>query len=186
MAVEAQKKMNYIPLKNSVPDRVIEHLKSLGPGASCSSAELADVVGQPNHAIAACLAAPRKHGALIAQKTASGVMMWSIGDGVPVYPDDYDHSLEPKQVIVPASPVHVKNEADALSRDPAPVAKKPAPEKLLLDEPKKDLVAQIKAERKPARFGIFSDGTMLIEQNDRRIELSAGDAMRLREFMATR
>lgn len=163
--------MSYKPTPGTIPHRVIEHLKTLPPGTELSTAVLADFVGQPKSSMASCLSLPRDHGALKSRKHPAGYMMWSLGDSTPApKPDDYDKTLESKQVVVPAvSPSYAPN------------------------PPRKDNVTQVqRPEPQPdpdpnrALFGLYSDNTFCVQRDQDAIWLTASEYNELRDFILNR
>lgn len=175
--------MSYKPTPGTIPHRVIEHLKTLPPGTELSTGVLADFVGQPKASMAACLNAPRSHGALRSRKHPEGYMLWSLGDGVPLpRPEDYDPNLEAKQVVVPAPSLFEERKPRPLEpRQAAPEAPAPAPTPSPTPAP-----SAPKAEPARAKFGIYSDGTFCVQRGQDAIWLNTSETADLMRFLGAR
>jgi DNA-binding MarR family transcriptional regulator len=61
---------HYTPSPGSSAALAVAHLATLPPGATISGAELADAIGQRPGDLAACMAAPLKHGLIVAEHDA--------------------------------------------------------------------------------------------------------------------
>lgn len=98
----------YAPTPGSVSHRVIEHLRTLGPGAEMPTAQLAICANFDSKQAAAFLAAALKAGALARRKEPKGrQMLWRVGNGEPLPPGDPIETAprasrrEPRAPIVP-------------------------------------------------------------------------------------
>jgi hypothetical protein len=183
----------YVPQPGTIPNRVIEHLKRLSPDTELATAVLAEIVGQDTKQMAACLASPRKHGALIMRKREDGIHVWSLGSGKPTplppdhTPDEPLHPV-PKTPAKPASPFDLRKPRALTPREakPTPPADPPPAPDTYIGIPISTITAIPAPEpikESCVRFGYFSDGCLIIEKIGNRIGLTEEEAQNLIKFI---
>ncbi len=99
--------MTYVPQAGTFPARVIDYLRSLPAGAERSSAELAEELDQDRNVVANLLQYPRDQGVIRARKEGR-LIYWSLGDGTPNLPHDFEPDEPLHRPERPAAPGKVE------------------------------------------------------------------------------
>lgn len=153
--------MTYAPLPNTIPARAIEVLSRLDKGASMSTAELAEEIGQPSGSMHAYLAAAVKAGRLVkAIRPGTRNVYWSLGDGTLPEPEAEDG---PRVRVVSATPHPLFSDGS-----------------VTIDAH----TGQVKGAPAPFRAAIWSDGSMEIHRDTgERIALTAEETRALADYV---
>ncbi|MBY0469143.1 MAG: hypothetical protein K2Q07_09225 [Burkholderiaceae bacterium] len=178
--------MSYTPRAGSIAERAHQQLTLQG---ELSGAALADAIDLDDRGtLQPSLSIALREG-YISKTTRNGFNYYRVGDGVPLKPtgDDVDDD-PPVQRVVPAKAVAV-----ATTPPPRPKAKakppKPAQTPALALQPAevKDPPAGAQKIAQPPGaepvFGRFTDGRVVIEKGDQRIDLDSKAAGRLYAFL---
>jgi hypothetical protein len=156
--------MSYTTQPGTLQHRVVEHLRSLPPGAKVSTPDLVVLLDADPSCLAASLASPRKHGLLVAEqaKTMGRPMLWSLGTGAPqpaaADADPPVRSVTRAEVAeVPRVPLFPAGAAaPAPAPKPRPLDITPAAIREVPPEPAK----------KAVRAAVWSSGELAIETAD--------------------
>ena len=150
------------------PAAAIAYLRSLDAGAEVASTPLAEAIDCEPNQFAACVAAAVRHGHLV-KRTEGRLLVWRLGDGVPLSQPEDDEL--PQLLQAPARRRGPGRPSSApLSRSDAWLDKQKAP-------------AQALRNPQRLRVGVWSDGSVVIEQGGTRLELSAEGALELVGFL---
>lgn len=174
--------MNYLTQPGTIPHLAIEHLRTLPPGTKLSTAELAEAIGHDKAILAACLRSPRDHGAVCSEQIpGSPAHRWWI----PTEQDAKKPEPTPEPIQGPAParkprPKPAPKPEPAIKPEPQPEPPKPQPVDL---QPQKVVPSEL-IEPTGLRFGVFDDGSMLIDDGIAVIALDKQEARRLARFIS--
>lgn len=184
----------YTPRAGSLPSRVIDVLRDLGPGAELPTADLAARVDHPASTFAAQLNHAQRVGAVITRNdpTDARKLLWSLPGAAPEEPEE---PAAPAKVIrtafdlAPAlrtAPPPEANEPECRNLDaPATLRSPPpkvrvAPAKAILSE----LMAIATVPPRAPRFALWDDGTLEIRRDGYEpLLLPVDDTKRLLEYL---
>lgn len=166
--------MTYTTQPGTLPHRVVEHLRSLPPGAKVSTPDLVVLLDADPSCLAASLASPRKHGLLVAEqaKTMGRPMLWSLGTGAaqPAVADADPPVRSVKRAEVAEVPRVPLFPTVAVAK-PAPAETKAAPRATEAPQAEtKATKSETPAAAEPAkvavRAAVWSSGELAIETAD--------------------
>lgn len=118
--------MAYAPQPGTIPHKVVEHLRTLPAGTKVASRPILDAIGQPGKlALPTFMGAAIRAGLVKAEKSPdTGLLLWSLGDGVPLAVEKEDDAPpapkatpKPKEMLAPVVQ-RVKDSAAAPPADP--------------------------------------------------------------------
>ena len=143
----------------------IEHLRTLPPDTSLSSAELSEVVGCPSDCLQGNFATAMRYGLIRRERDPEDGrrVRWALGEGKPTAAGDDQPAEDSEQPLNPALS-HAEVRAPALAKPATPFA---AP-----------------LERRGVRCALWSDGSLVIEAGELRLQLDRAEATSVMQYLA--